>query len=65
MLEMGVWWLVFLTCMGLCGRMSRNIANKPIEEESVAGATRQSLLGALIIAGSVIAAFGATRVIFA
>ena len=51
--------------MGVCGHLSRNVANKPIEKESVAGATRQSLLGAFIIAGSVIAAFGATRLIFA
>jgi hypothetical protein len=59
-----VWCAVFLAGMGLGGRLARNIGNLPIEQESVAGAARQSLLGLVIIGGSVLAASFVTRVVF-
>lgn len=59
-----VFWAVLLTGLGIGGWLARGIGNRPIEQETWSGATRQSLLGAFIIGSSLLAASVVTRVIF-
>ena len=59
-----VWWAVLLLVLGIGGWLARDIGNLPLPQESVAGATRQSLLGAFISGGALLAATVVTHIFF-